>query len=860
MIKVSFKTQNGHYLIANDASSLYRIAATPDGVGSWEVFTMIRADGANSDVIRSGDSIHLQTHHGRYVMAQAGGGGPVTGEATLPNIWETFTIEKLAGGDEIVHGDRVTLRANNGRNYLMARDGGGADVTAESSHRSVWETFSIEFWNPMLVRLRAHDSHYLAAENGGGREITATRDSANIWETFTLINRSRKSGLHDGDAVCLQVWDRRFVSAQGGGGSTFLANKNRAGRLEIFTVQKAGGGEISLSDSVSFRTQNGVNYVMALNGGGGAVKANSMQAREWETFQIEAAEVNPIPFSSAPSAPAATGHPLPSPCPRVTGSRKLICFLIGFQDSPVDDSIAAADLSSFFFDERNSVRAWVKRTSYNAFTLSAAGAFGPMTVPWDYVSIPDQDYFSGLLRLAEGSGLVFRNLDTDRNGIITGDELLFIVVDCTNAVGGGQTRPISFTHDGVRYDGTVFTVGIYTKGGPVQGRAQLERILGTITHELSHMLFNLPDRYYQPFPPRGDVVATGQNRGADEKFALVGTDGSIVRSGNRVRLQMQDDGSFLVFDGSDRKYLNREGTRVDPQGEFVIERNSGGGTISHGDQVHLKAVTTRKYLMANQGGGHIVQVIAGRPSTWETFIIESDAGSGVIHSNDVITLKTTTNNVYGASFYLKAEADGRRTDAETLARGWWSEWAKSPPGDGVGGDFDIMDNDKDRGIHAAYDRIKRGWIVPRVLTPDNKACYVLNPSIDTPEAFVLWDPIFPDEWYVIENRQRRELVDDTPSSGLIVSWVDEQASYWSRWRVGDGAGQYPAVISAAASSAPPNGLIQPVLLRSDFYKRRDPNTAFRSGTYVLPRGDGSRSRFRLSFTDLADERVAFCIL
>ncbi len=285
MIKVSLKTHNGHYLIANDSRTNYRIDTTSAGVGSWEVFTIIPTDGRNADSIRSGDQIHIQTNHGRYVMARDGGGGAVSGEATLPSIWETFTIEKRGGG-EIVHGDRVTFRANNGRNFLMARDGGGGDVTAESLNRLEWETFAVEFWNSMPVHLRAHDSHYVTAEDGGGRGVAATQSSADIWETFVLVNRSRKSGLRDGDKVCLQVWDGRFVSAEGGGGGNLPASRYRAAGSEIFTIKKVGGGEISLSDSVSFLAQNGVNYIMAVNGGGGIVRVSSRQAREWETFRI----------------------------------------------------------------------------------------------------------------------------------------------------------------------------------------------------------------------------------------------------------------------------------------------------------------------------------------------------------------------------------------------------------------------------------------------------------------------------------------------------------------------------------------------------------------------------------------------
>ena len=563
MLRVSFKTQTGHHLIANDASQNFKIRATADGVGSWEVFTVILAGGRIPDSIRSGDQIHLQTHHGRYIMAFDGGGGILTGEATLPNAWETFTIEKLTGGGEITQGDQVTLRANNGHNFAMAHDGGGGDVTAESTNRSGWETFTVRVWNQMLVRLRSHDSHYLTAANGGGSTITATRNSANAWETFSLINQSRSSGMRDGDMVCLQAWNGQFLSAESGGGGRLLANRNRAARFETFTIQKPGGGEISLTDSIFLRAPNGTAFVMALNGGGGIVQASALLSREWETFRLEAAEANPIPFLTAPSAPPQSGHPVPSPVARVTGRPRLLCFLIGFEDRPVDDSISQADFRSFFFGESDSVRAWVGSMSDNAVMIRG-DAFGPLTVPWPYVARSDQEYFSGLLDIAQSRGFVFRNLDTNRDGVVSGDELLFVILDCTDLVGGGQKRPASFTYDGIRYAGTVLAVGLHTRGGPVQGPAQLGNAMGTITHELSHMLFDLPDRYYQPFPPRGDVVATSRDRGTLEKFEVMGGGGAEIRSGNQIRLRIQDGGDFVVSDSTDGMHLNRGGTATDP--------------------------------------------------------------------------------------------------------------------------------------------------------------------------------------------------------------------------------------------------------------------------------------------------------
>ena len=863
--ELSLRVSGGQYVVAGDARENYRVGATANGIGRWEVFSVELEGGQEARLLRSGDRIHLRTHHGRYLMARNGGGADLTGEAQRARSWETFTIEKTSGSGEIAHGDQITLRAVDGIHFVMATNAGGGSITVESRNQSVWETFTLELRNAQLVQLRTFSSAWVSAEGGGGQRLTARATGPEAWRTFSLVNLSRPAGFRDGDAVALQAWDGRFVSAVGGGGGALLVNANRATASETFRISKGAGGEIAMTDSVSFRTPGADNFIMAQGGGGGEINAVSNQARQWETFRLVPAETSPMGFASALSAPVSTGHPLVAARPRVAGSRRLATFLIGFQDRAVDGTISTPELRDFLFGPTRSVRSWVSKMSFGAQRVIDAGTFGPMTVPWTYdvppgaQPISDQDYFEGILRLARAQGFDFSAADLSGDGVVTGDELQLVIVDCTDAFKLGQKRSVSFTFAGLRYSGEVLTVGIYKRGGPVQGRAQLEGVMGTVTHELAHLLFNTPDRYYNPFPVRGDVVASGDNRAEWETLAFMTSDGSPPVHGSRVRLQVPFGGDFLVFESSERKLLNRGGSRADPLGEFLVQRAGGSGLIRHGDGIALRSVATGRYLMAEGGGGSILRVVATAPSVWETFTIELVVGDGQIRSGDGFTLRSSAENVFRRSFFLMAQPEGRTTDPGALARGWWTAWGANAPGDSAGGDYDIMDNDKARGMLSAYDRITRGWIPARVLRPDNKACYVLRPSADFAEAFLLWDPLVPDEWFVAENRQRREGFDEIPSSGLIVTWVNESASYWSQWE-DSGAAFYPALISAASSRVPPNALFTLPMRPGEFFKRRSADAAFRSGTHVLPKGDGTPSRFRISVAAATStEAVAFCI-
>jgi hypothetical protein len=465
------------------------------------------------------------------------------------------------------------------------------------------------------------------------------------------------------------------------------------------------------------------------------------------------------------------------------------------------------------------------------------------------------------MTLARERGFDFAAQDTNRDGTISSDELMLVILDCSNAFSLAQKRPFSFTFAGKTYRGTVFAVGINQLGVGVQGPAQLAGVKGTVLHEISHMLFDTPDRYYPPFPPTGDVQATGRNRAEWETLSFVRRDGDTssvaIASGRRLQLQNASNGDFLVAGGAD--FLNRGGTANEPRGDFTIEV-IGGGPVQHGSQVALRLVPSGKYVMAKNGGGDVVQVVADRASTWETFTIEKLSGAGAINFGDPFTLRTSANNPLRQSFILVGIPEGRHDDADTVARGYWTSWNDTVAGGGAGGKYDIMDFDKAPGLLSIYDRFSRGWLNPAVLSPGNRACYMLEPSIETKQSFILWDPTFPEEWYTIENRQARTGMDAVPSNGLIVSWVNESSGYWARWGETDRQ-LFGAVISASASNVPPNMHVLRALLPIPTYRRSESDTAFQGGTYTLPTGEGFPSRFTISFGRVGTgETMRFCLL
>ena len=82
-----------------------------------------------------------------------------------------------------------------------------------------------------------------------------------------------------------------------------------------------------------------------------------------------------------------------------------------------------------------------------------------------------------------------------------------------------------------------------------------------------------------------------------------------------------------------------------------------------------------------------------------------------------------------------------------------------------------------------YDKMKIGWIRPRVLVkPSQRSdrarhCYTFPNSETTPAALILWDQSQPNEYWIVENRYKpgsaRNFDRDLPESGLAIWWRDD---------------------------------------------------------------------------------------
>jgi hypothetical protein len=135
----SFRTFNGSYLTAPGGGG-GNFQATATSIDWQSIFKIIDINGG---VLMSGDAVHIQTNRNFFLMAYNGGGSGVTANSGWAMQWETFTIQNVNGSVGIGAGDQISLRSSNGNHYLVAEGGGGGIVNCDRGSVGMWETFTL---------------------------------------------------------------------------------------------------------------------------------------------------------------------------------------------------------------------------------------------------------------------------------------------------------------------------------------------------------------------------------------------------------------------------------------------------------------------------------------------------------------------------------------------------------------------------------------------------------------------------------------------------------------------------------------------------------------------------------------------
>lgn len=839
-LEIALLANNRNWLaVENDG----RVTANRHDIGSSETFRLFNRTHPDIDPSH-GDSVVLQSSNGRFVSAMDGSGA-VRAELGSIEASTILTIERQDGTGMIRPNEGVGLRTANGNFLGAAVD--GSSIQADRTNRGSWETFAIMMFRPQLIRLRSMSGVYVTAEQGGDAEVTANRTSAGRWETFSLVNLMRPDRtIQTGDLIAMQTWNGKFIRTAGTN-----ATDGRALRMTpdaLFRVGTPGGGSIEHEERLTLQSLATSKYIAAR---AGMLVADSTTVTEEAYFTLELAERAALGFSFVPDGTALSGRPfspLPSP---MSGEYNLLTLHV--YDNVATPPLTASNdqIGDAIYGSAPSLVSWLQTMSEGVLQVRNAGVFGPLqlqSVRAVYREI------SELLTVAETAGAPFASYAP--GGLIDNRRLKLVKIGVGGAGQVHNARGISCR--GIRFSGEMVGLGV--------SRDVDESSRMVLAHEISHLLLGARDRYGWCRPIRGDVVANRTWIGGWERFVIERVAGpGPIRSGERVMIRAHDGKHLAVGSSPPDLVANMVNTEDETAGNariFTVAKVAGTGEISSGTKVTFRS-NAGHYMTAELGGNSVVTANRTSPRRWEQFEISRLVGSGTLSSGDEVSLKSTEG------FFLTAETNARdrippdgEPNQRDLRRGYL--WDAGP---GPGGNFDNTSANYTTVMLGLYDRIRLGWVRPRYLTPDNRGCYILRPFLDSREALILFDPQRPSEWYTLENRQHQEDIDEVPSSGVVISWINEEEAYWRPWfdRANDADPQvfkdlYPSVISAAAATAPPNMMALPPYWHFDMImKRNDPNAAFTNQELVLPLGNGDPSRFHLSFHPMPEESIAVCI-
>jgi hypothetical protein len=147
------RAYNASYWVSADNGGGAAMQAGRTTPWLWETFYITDLNG---DWLLTGDKVTLRTYDNvHFVQAANGGGAGTNAFPNYWNIWETFTIERPLSpnapgslypkGTRINSGDPIAFRSHLGY-WVIAANGGGGALNATATVPWLWETFTLFVW------------------------------------------------------------------------------------------------------------------------------------------------------------------------------------------------------------------------------------------------------------------------------------------------------------------------------------------------------------------------------------------------------------------------------------------------------------------------------------------------------------------------------------------------------------------------------------------------------------------------------------------------------------------------------------------------------------------------------------------
>lgn len=174
----AFQTSDGDYVVAERGGN-DDVNGNRSRIGAWETF-QVHVD-VDFITAYAGQEVLIQTSSDTYLRAVNEGGYELDGRGTGQNA------ERLGVVD---NGDGTFAFQCASGHYMVAQNGGGGDVSCNATAVGSWESFT-----PVQIAtgdstpqwaFQSASGHYMVAERGGGDELNCDRTAIGPWEQFLV--------------------------------------------------------------------------------------------------------------------------------------------------------------------------------------------------------------------------------------------------------------------------------------------------------------------------------------------------------------------------------------------------------------------------------------------------------------------------------------------------------------------------------------------------------------------------------------------------------------------------------------------------------------------------------------------------
>ncbi len=327
-----------------------------------------------------------------------------------------------------------------------------------------------------------------------------------------------------------------------------------------------------------------------------------------------------------------------------------------------------------------------------------------------------------------------------------------------------------------------------------------------LTIDDSNVSTTIKNKIYQPVSGSSIIHINHSDYNSAGRMVIIPVAFSDLSANNRVTSEVIDQVFFSSGTGSIKDYFYENSW-----GQFNLTKAGASNLVNiNRPRDYYTPASVRDYTQNPQLYKDICQLSSINwaeidrnndriitPNEALIVLVFANGGAGACRPNEVsISYNGQTYRIRNRFVIVDCtKSDDPREGIETFFYNYSTMWHELAhgffglpdrygeyAGGGTGGFYDIMDGHYSRMHITVVDKMKIGWIKPKVLLPASQRiqrglrCYSFSNIESHPSAVVLYSAGAPNECFVIENKSRsgsaRDFNSGMPSEGLAIWWTD----------------------------------------------------------------------------------------